>query len=392
MRPIHPFPARMAPETISGMLDELPQGAKVLDPMCGSGVVLRQAGCRGHSVVGVDTDPLAVLMSSVWTGDVDSSLVVETAAAVLANARRSRLTPRGLKYIGHCTETQQFIAYWFAEQQRNQLARLSNAIEMQICSIRVRELLQLALSRTIVTKHVGASLAWDVSHSRPHRVRTENEYDVYSGFESSVKAILARLTERVSGDVQVRQGDCRNLGSLADNKFDAIITSPPYLNAIDYLRGHKLALVWLGYSIPMIREIRSESVGTERSRSTRHKRVAEYSGLKTWVPEISSLPVRQMSIVNKYAYDADAMIREMRQVIAPHGRLVLVLADSVVRGIEVPSSNIFSGIAQKFGFRSVEKIVREIPASRRYLPFAGETGTLARRMRFESVETFMVAN
>ena len=44
----------------------------------------------------------------------------------------------------------------------------------------IRDCLWLALSRIIVTKHVGATLAWDVSHSRPHKVRTENDFDVLS--------------------------------------------------------------------------------------------------------------------------------------------------------------------------------------------------------------------
>ena len=42
--------------------------------------------------------------------------------------------------------------------------------------------LKLAISRTIITKKVGASLAWDVSHSRPHKVKTDNDYDVLAGF------------------------------------------------------------------------------------------------------------------------------------------------------------------------------------------------------------------
>jgi len=389
MRPIHPFPARMAPETISEMLDELPRGARVLDPMCGSGVVLRQAGCRGHIAFGVDVDPLAVLMSRVWTSSVDGDAVSHAAARVLQSAKRSRLKPAGLMHVSVCSETQEFISFWFAERQQNQLARLSNAIARGDYSGKVRDLLQLALSRTIVTKHVGASLAWDVSHSRPHRVRTENDYDVYAGFAIAVRAILARLGEEISGKVRVAQGDCRNLTLLTKEKFDAVITSPPYLNAIDYLRGHKLALVWLGYSIPMLRDIRAGSIGTEKSGSTRHRRLEDYPDLSHLVADVAQLPIRQKSIVNRYAYDAEAMLKEMRSVVLPKGKLVLVLADSIVRGVEVPSSRIFSAIADKCGFKALKKTVREIPAAKRYLPIAGEKSSLACRMRYESVETFI---
>ncbi|WP_312369061.1 hypothetical protein [Stenotrophomonas sp.] len=200
------------------------------------------------------------------------------------------------------------------------------------------------------------------------------------------------MTSQITGKVRVKQGDCRDLTALVGGKFDAIITSPPYLNAIDYLRGHKLALVWLGYTIPVLRQIRAGSIGTENSGSTRHRRVADYSGLGDLISGISDLPVRQKSIINKYAIDAEAMLREMRAVIAPGGRLVLVLADSVVRGVEVPSSKIFSEIAHRIGFKTIDRVVREIPAAKRYLPIAGETSSLARRMRYESIETFRVAD
>jgi len=44
-----------------------------------------------------------------------------------------------------------------------------------------------------------------------------------------------------------------------------VLTSPPYLNAIDYLRGHRLALVWLGHELGPLKEIRANSVGAERA-------------------------------------------------------------------------------------------------------------------------------
>ena len=56
--------------------------------------------------------------------------------------------------------------------------------------------MQLAMSKTIITKKIGASLAWDVSHSRPHRVKTDNEYDVLAGFRTAVFSI-AREIERI---------------------------------------------------------------------------------------------------------------------------------------------------------------------------------------------------
>ena len=63
---IHPFPARMAPDIAQGFLEDCAEGGRILDPMCGSGTVLRAAVEAGLDCTGVDTDPLAVLLSRVW--------------------------------------------------------------------------------------------------------------------------------------------------------------------------------------------------------------------------------------------------------------------------------------------------------------------------------------
>ena len=47
IKPIHPFPARMAPELAIDALHLLPKGSLVLDPMAGSGTTqIGRASCR----------------------------------------------------------------------------------------------------------------------------------------------------------------------------------------------------------------------------------------------------------------------------------------------------------------------------------------------------------
>src|SRR5689334_14910935 len=90
VRPIHPFPARMAPAIV---WDELPvangsrRRLKVLDPMSGSGTSLVCASIRGHHAIGRDRDPLALLISTVWCSPVPEDLL-EAAFDLLQQARR----------------------------------------------------------------------------------------------------------------------------------------------------------------------------------------------------------------------------------------------------------------------------------------------------------------
>ena len=89
-------------------------------------------------------------------------------------------------------------------------------------------------------------------------LKANNDFDVLKGFTTSFGRLLAILKDSpVRGRGRVLQGDARVLRGVDRDSVDAVITSPPYLNAIDYLRGHKLALVWLGYTISRIRGYQS---------------------------------------------------------------------------------------------------------------------------------------
>src|ERR1700733_5115154 len=84
---IHPFPALMAAEIAFDFLNDLPNGATVLDPMCGSGVALRLGVQQGHRATGNDMDPLAVLMSRVWTEKRKHRDLVQHADELLKRAK-----------------------------------------------------------------------------------------------------------------------------------------------------------------------------------------------------------------------------------------------------------------------------------------------------------------
>src|SRR5881628_3745780 len=87
LRPIHPFPARMAPEVVWDELTARSRRLRVLDPMAGSGTTLVTAKLRGHQAVGYDRDPLAVLLSRSWVTPVRPDAFRAKAREVLSRAR-----------------------------------------------------------------------------------------------------------------------------------------------------------------------------------------------------------------------------------------------------------------------------------------------------------------
>ena len=387
MKALHPFPAKMAPDIALQCLREMPDDARILDPMCGSGTVLVEAAKQGICSVGVDSDPLAVAISTVSAATVNLGKVRRIGQSIEQSIARKRGGKVRLPWIDNDPETLKFIGYWFLEDQIAHLRVIAREIAdlaskgvggAEMCFFKV------ALSRLVVTKTRGASLAWDVSHSRPHKVKGENEFCVLDEFSKSMRFLEERVAaSEIRRGARIRLGDARRIGPSRNGGYDAIITSPPYLNAIDYMRGHKMSLVWLGHTVGKLRDIRSENVGSEKKPNSRD--AAPDSPLQFRVGER-----KYDNAIARYGQDVRKLLRVFHRVLKKRGNLVMVVGDSRIRGKVVENSAIIKSLADAHGgFRLINESTRDIPENRRYLPVGKNAGeSLNKRMKQEHILTF----
>ena len=386
---VHPFPARMAPGLVFDVVAKCKKPLRILDPMSGSGTVLAVAQASGHQAVGVDTDPLAVLISRVWTTAIDPMVLKYEAAGVLDKARRSFESLRARDAYPNSSDekTRRFIRFWFDRRAQRQLASLAKAIS-GVGDEKIRSALWCAFSRLVIAKRSGASRAMDLSHSRPHRVFKRAPSEPFPNFMLAVGRVAGGCIDdrlRNAGPtVSVHEGDARSL-HLGNNSMDLVLTSPPYLNAIDYLRCSKFSLVWMGHAVGDIRRIRSAAIGTEvgkyendgDARSTIH-RIIPQPGLRP----------REEAILARYVDDMQRVVRETARVLVGGGRAVYVIGENTMRGTFIRNSMILKEIADGAGLRCVSSHSRELPANRRYLPPPSAHATaLDKRMRREVVIT-----
>ncbi|TIW83703.1 MAG: hypothetical protein E5V51_19505 [Mesorhizobium sp.] len=285
-------------------------------------------------------------------------------------------------------ETTQFVDYWFHPAQKGELARIAAALHLAggedtthgACA--ALDVLRVAFSRIIITKEQGASLARDTSHSRPHRVATVSDYKVLPNFERSVAQLKKRLLENPpKGNARVHRGDARAL-ALADGCVDAVITSPPYLNAIDYMRGHRMSLVWLGHSIPDLRNVRSSAIGAERAADA-HARNVELAAVATAMRGTELLSSRLEGVISRYALDLLDMTAEVQRVLKPGGRATFVVGNSCIKGRFINNADGVATSAARAGMTVIETRERDLPIASRYLPVSG--ASLSKRMRTETV-------
>lgn len=384
-QPIHPFPARMAPEIALEAIRRLQPGARVLDPMTGSGTSLRVAGEHGADCLGFDVDPLAVLLSSVWNTPYDENSILSLGAEMLNEARQLPEVPI-LPWVDE--ETNTYIDFWFATSQKDELTRLAYCLHR--ADDPNTDVLKVALSRCIITKERGASLGRDISHAKPHKVRDTNDYDVFLNFQKSYEQISRRLQQRsIVRTADIRQGDARQLKGVAESSIDFIITSPPYLHAVDYFRGHRLSLVWLGYSLKDLRLLQNKSIGLEkRPDYVVDEELTE--ALLYKAGDFNSMSAIKRSHLHRYILDLYGIAMEMSRVLQKKGEATVVIADAWSGGTFVKNTQIFTNAALLSGLRISSYTERQIPANRRYLPppeYLTDTD-LDKRMKTEAVISF----
>jgi SAM-dependent methyltransferase len=222
-------------------------------------------------------------------------------------------------------------------------------------------------------------------------VAAESDYDVIEGFKSAVSRIRkALLHDPPTVGAAVHLGDARKI-ALRGGAVDLVITSPPYLNAIDYLRGHRLALVWLGYDLATLRGIRANAIGAERAPDG-CRTPGIVNAISDAITSSESVTRRHRKMVERYAFDLWRLLKEIRRVLRPTGRAVLVVGNSTLRGEFIRNSEGVKVAAVGAGLAFDSETARELPETRRYLPLAATANkSLGKRMRTESILRFVVA-
>lgn len=180
-------------------------------------------------------------------------------------------------------------------------------------------------------------------------------------------------------------GDCRWL-PLEDDSIDLIVTSPPYANALDYMRAHKFSLCWLGYPVKALAMHRSQYIGAERW--TDGEGVPTPADVAATVGLVARKDPQRGRVLQRYFRDMGLAIREMRRVLRSGRAAVIVAGPSTVRGVAVPTHQHLAAIGEQAGFQVVGMARRNLSRDRRMMPASAQgngRSAIERRMHEEYV-------
>lgn len=289
---IYPYKGKFHPQMVRALLNWMgvEHGDLVLDPFVGSGTTLVECQVLGIDSVGFDVSPLCVLISRVKTESVEVVPELE------------------------------------AQEGRPPPAEGDTAPSLFAASVPTACFSEKAAN--------FFRLAGLVSLSDRTRRRREFRQAYHENVQKMLRSVrmMRRAAQELNlslGNTRAEVADARSL-PLPDGSVDAIITSPPYSIALDYVQNDAHALAHLGFDLTKMRE---EFVGV---RGTGERRL----GL--------------------YRQDMAQAIREMHRVLKPGGGCAIVIGNVTYQGKQVDTVAETEGMAMSVGLKQVERIEKII--------------------------------
>jgi len=352
-RPIYDwfyYKEAFSPEIVEYVIHNYAKNAKSLfDPFCGAGTTVLCAKQHGINSFAVDSSPLAVFVSRAKCADYSERDIEEIKKFMEPREARHKTRDAESK-TQHPPEAidWQFELFppsrAFPPSNLNQMLAIRSRLEAleneNASNLLMLALLSIIPQTSLVVKDGGVLKIDKKKRAMP----------VKDAFKRKVKSMLADLgrTEARTRDPRhdIRLGDARKT-EFENETADVIVTSPPYLNNIDYSKVYGLELSLLALD--------KRITATTRARSVRSFITSTaFDSLE--LPEEVREFADKIPIVGSYFSDMRSVLLEMHRILRPGGVVGFVVGNSVIHETHILVDEVIGEMAEKIGF-DVEIVV-----------------------------------
>ena len=339
----------------------------ILDPFAGCGTVLVQFKLNGYKSVGTELNPLLQFIADtkVNSWDVDPESLRNFFSSIPRNLRIT--APEFLK------SEKQFNKGVLRNLEflKGGIDSLPSETEKQI---KAKNLILLAFSSILIdcsnlkrTPCLGYWKNKKVLDSAPWMLMKEKIRDIYNDLtiiQQKFKKNISIKSEVILANAM----ECRH-----QNNFDLMITSPPYMNGLDYVMNYKIEMGWLGFTKghKEAKTIKDEMVVCDNVSKGLIRNFAKSNSRYTndWLDDIANKIQRNIIrrgnyrrvdmpfIVAKYFDDLYKVMKIVVAPLNPGGRFLLVIGDSLIADVYIPTDLILARIGQELDLEieSIEK-------------------------------------
>jgi len=363
----HKYPAKYIPQiprwALKKYLNETAQN--VLDPFCGSGTTNVEALLAGHNSVGIDIDPLSVLIAKVKTTKIKNDLIEKYFSEIIEKIKQknnSCFKPACLT-----------INHWFKSEYIEVLSNIRDLIN-DIENKDVRELFLICFSSILrkVSNADNESQKAYVSHTKIKE--PENPLPLFIKQLQYYKERILSFNNFANDDLNnniILSDSSKQISQIFDNvQFDIAITSPPYIKAIDYIYNQMVELFWVGDLFEMDTQTKQNEkkklyIGSKHFHKKDFENYSPYNqtiGITDIDKKLQEVFIidkknghKHSFLTFKYFRDLENHFIEIQKVLKKNAHYIMVVGDSNVSDVFFPTADFLVEIAKRNGFELENK-------------------------------------
>jgi hypothetical protein len=228
------------------ILDRSRPGDLIVDPFCGCGVVALEAATHGRRIVAGDWNPYATLLTRAKLFPPRSLQAAERRLRATWSLATDLLKQQDLRKVP------QWVRQFFHPET------LREALAFRDASVKRSDDFLLACLLGILHHQRPGFLSYPSSHlvpylrdrqfPREHFPQLYEKRDLFSRMMAKVRRTFRREPEAYKASRQVLSADARSFPRLRGIR--AVLTSPPYMNELDYVRDNRLRLWFIDRLLP----------------------------------------------------------------------------------------------------------------------------------------------
>lgn len=367
---LHPYPAMIADDLAVALSSKfIKPGMRVLDPFCGTGRTLLAAAEQGATCVGIDINPLAVIVTRAKIANISlvrlERLSLEMTCGTLRGVAGAQLDLEPGRKVK-----------WFSRRSKEELCEIIGWLKTKPLRKDDRLLLAAILSATAREASYCRQDQWKL-HRIQARKRSTLKRSPWAIFARRCKSAVEELAKlpNLRGTCSVLQGDALDLQRVltsSDNftDFDLVITSPPYGDSHTTVGYGGISGICLG----VIQHLELRGISFENRCSIdrlclggtlNDSAELDFSPYSPYWHGGSKNPARNR--VYRFLFDIEKSCEQIAKALRPGGRVILVVARRTVSGYRVYLDLFLESIMLKFGFVLQESYSRAI--ARKNTPF-----------------------
>lgn len=385
----HTYPAKFIPQIARKLILAFSKEYDtVCDIFCGTGTTLVESSLLNRNSIGIELNPLAVLIAKVKTMPLDPETLIKKLKEI-TNEYKSK------KNSGATTLNFKNIDFWFRNDVIKDLSKLRQIIS-DISEENIRNFFLVCFSEVIRYSSFTKDSEFKLVRSE-NKINGDFKPDIIGKFiEISQKNIIGmkKYVAHISHNVftKVILGDATKDNGIPPNSVDYIITSPPYGDSrttVAYGQFSRLSSQWLGLLPENDTDIDSKLLGGKNSVNLNNSILNDSLTLNFNIKLISEKDEKRAKEVLSFYIDLNKALIEAYKILKPKKYFTLIVGNRTVKDITLKTDMIICELAEKIGFSIHSIFYRNIPNKR--MPIknspSNEAGKTGYTMTRESIVT-----